>query len=72
MNLPVLSVILLVSFTGLGVLFLRLQKELNGCVNKIDAGAGGKFQPDRSHEFYNAFADRQPKRSQAVPPRKAA
>ena len=72
MNLLLLSLIVLVSFTGLGALFLRLQKDLNGCVTKVGARDADKFQPDRSCEFYNAFANRQPKAARTVVQREAA
>ena len=66
MNLLLLSLIVLASFAGLGALFLRLQKDLNGCVTKVNPPAGDKFQNDGTSEFYNAFADRQPKGSRTV------
>ena len=72
MSLLLLSLIVLASFSALGALFLRLQRDLNGCVGKVDARAGDKFQDDRTYEFYNAFADRQPKSARTVLPRKAA
>ncbi|MDB6166497.1 MAG: hypothetical protein JWQ83_1637 [Lacunisphaera sp.] len=66
MNLLFLSLIVLASFACLGALFLRLQKDLNGCVAKVNPRARDKFQDDRASEFYNAFADRQPKRTRTV------
>ncbi|MDB6167898.1 MAG: hypothetical protein JWM88_762 [Verrucomicrobia bacterium] len=72
MNLLLLSLIILTSFIGLGSLFLRLQKDLNGCVGTIASRDSDKFQKDRTCEFYNAFADRQPKGARTVLPREAA